>query len=163
MIFQEDELKGKKIYEIRALMAQYGAGFKRTEKKAELIKRLIELKLTSQPNDKKGLEKEEIKKPELPWLTKEQVIEAVMPFKLQGLKVSFSPDGTCWMFQFDCGMVLDRTLNTHVPKVLTDSGTMKQSINVIKRCAQMLVRPDAKKADDEQERLRKQAAVSAWA
>lgn len=162
MIFQEDELKTKRIGEIRSILAQKGAEFKRTETKADLIKRLIELNFTSQPSDK-ITEEAKPKRPEDYWLTKEQVLEAVTSQRLQGLKCSFSPDEKNWMFQFDCGMVLDKTINSYVPRVLTDSGTMKQPLNIIKRCAVMLVRPDMAKAEAEQERLRNQAAIGAWA
>lgn len=164
MIYQEALLKAKSKNELRQMMVAAGAEYRLTEKKSDLIQRLIELSLTAQPTDRLEPEKVEDKpKPEVPWLTKEEVNDAVMSYKLQGLKVSFSPDSKCWMFQFDCGMSFDPTTKLYGPRVLTDSGTMKQPIEVVKRCAHMLVRPTTVNAEAEQKRLREQAAVGTWA
>lgn len=113
------------------------------ETKATLIDRIL-LEVAKQPNDAE--EAPQIKKESYtpdgkpqPVCSVEQVVKAVNEFILRGMKFYHDPECDSWLFHFDMPPVQVRDTNTGQiriePKFVQDSGTMKQPISVIRRCA----------------------------
>lgn len=128
MILQREILQAKKQHEIRTMLTQYGASWSAKEKKTELIDRLIQISMTVQPNER--VKKEEEKPKEVPsYPTIDEILKEVQPYREHGLNVAFTEDGSAWLFS-----IVKRG------KTIEDTGTTKQPLSVIRRCADLLVR-----------------------
>lgn len=123
----QEELEGLTLPELRALTTEYGASWQRTEKKADIIPRLIELSSIIQPNEKNLRPKVETQPVKIIpiKLTEEQIVSAIQASIELGLLVRFAKDGSGWQFKF----------RNH-----EDSGSLTQPIQSIVRCADALVR-----------------------
>lgn len=148
MIFQRDLLQQKKQHEIRSLLVQHGASWHPTEKKSDLIDRLIMITMATQP-DSKLKKHEKVEPMPVKYPTKDEVLEATELHRSMGMKVNFSNDDTLWHFYIQKGTrkdhnaVSDINLSQEAPVQIwgkEDSGTMKQPLGIIVRCADMLVR-----------------------
>lgn len=126
-MFQREVLQAKKMHEIRSMLVDKGASWSAKEKKVDLINRFIEITATVQPNER--LHKKEKTKEEVIYPTVDEILEAVRPLRDEGLNVSFTEDGTSWAFTAKKGS-----------RTREDTGTTKQPLFVIKRCAEILVR-----------------------
>lgn len=111
-------LQLKTIHEVRALTRQKGLRWAKTEKKAELIKRLMEIPDPIKPEPKEVKKEEE----KVPVASQEEILEALEDNLTRGLKIKFE-DGSWHM----------RNLQGR-----EDTGTLTMPLTVIKRVANTL-------------------------
>lgn len=122
MITDREQLQTKKMGELRSMVTHLGMNWQKTEKKPELINRIIEVTNTAQPTDK--IVKKVIEKKPIVYLKHEDVLDAIKSNMLSGLCVRF-PDEISWEFKFESK---------------SDSGSLAIPLGVIKRCADMVCR-----------------------
>lgn len=133
MILEYDILAQKPKNEIRSMLVQRGAGWMPWEDKKALINRYIELASIVQPNEKKRNDNKqdavsEGKKPTTGnghVESEKEILKALAQFKDDGLEIKLSDDGSMWYFKYG---------------KKEDSGTMRQPLKTIVRCAEMLMR-----------------------
>lgn len=122
---QRELLEAKPIYEVRAIAAQKGLPWAKTDKKAELIDRIILIDSTVQPGEKKedGKKVERKEKPVLPILTEKQIREAIEKYEHRGLIVVC--DEQNWHMSYGR---------------LKDCGNLNMPIQQVVRCAETLLK-----------------------
>ncbi len=119
-------LEAKAMHEIRTMLAMRGAGFSKTEKKTDLIDRLMLMDMTIQPNEKKKEEAVKAKKSEpTPAVknTPEEIEKALESFVARGLVLTI--DGDTWHVRRD---------------TKSDSGHVTVPLRLIQQSAAVLMR-----------------------
>lgn len=110
------------------------------ETKAELVDRIL-LEAAKQPNEPMPEIEKKLTpdgKPQ-PSNTIEQVTTALNDYVLRGMKIYHDPENETWLFHYDMPPIQLRDTNSGQirmePKFVQDSGTLKQPMMVIRRCA----------------------------
>lgn len=145
MFNQRELLQAKNINEIRAMMTQRGAGWKPTEKKASLIDRYLELTLSVQPNEVINADstthsnlnpKQAVSHQNTP----EAIQSRLKWFLDRGLELTIEDD--VWHMRRLIGE--RRGSDGQWYKAYReDSGTTRQPLDVIARCAEMVMQQSA--------------------
>ena len=152
MIASRAELEATKMSNLKQLVVQIGGERSLpAESKANLIDRIL-FEMSKQPTS--PLEKMEQAQKENDSIqpnktdathhcTIEEVIKAVNPFILRGMKVFYNDGDDTWLFRVQIKSSSVRDTNTGNVSVIErwrdDSGTMKQPLATIKRCASILM------------------------
>lgn len=123
MITQREQLEVKTLPELRSMLTIRGMNWQKTEKKIDIINRIIELDNICQPNDKPKEINEEKKEVKCKKNTKEEVLEAIKPFMFGGMQARINEE----FWEFRNGNKLD-------------SGTLSMPLTVIVRCADFVSR-----------------------
>ena len=158
-------LEVAKLPELKNLIVTMGGEPSQpSEKKDQLIDRIL-FEAAKEPRPVTQESEKDIPLPELPKSTPgavsiEQVLEAVNPYILRGLKVYYmaatETDKESWFFQVEGRSYRVRDTNTgewkNVKRMLEDSGTLHQPLNTIKRCAGALMARAVPQAKQEEER-----------
>ncbi len=139
MLLERAQLEEMKMAELRVLNAQSGGEPVLPHvTKEELINRML-LEVAKQPQSTIA-KKEPVSHP---ICTIEEVIKAVNPYILRGMKVFHDKESNCWLFRVQLKGIRLRDSNTGeirtVDQWRDDSGTLNQSLNTIKRCADLLM------------------------
>lgn len=124
-----DELKSLHISRVRQHAAALGLGVSFSEKKNDLIARIVEVQQTIQPKREEkpatiaeASEEQLRSKPAARGTNQKEVLEALQPYVAKGLHVSF-PDDESFYISF---------------KKKNDSGTLRQPLRIICRRAEMI-------------------------
>lgn len=145
-------LEAAKLPQLKNLIVTMGGEPSQpSEKKDQLIDRIL-FEAAKEPRPVTQEAEKDTPLPELPKATPgactiEQVLEAVNPYILRGLKVYYmaatETDKESWLFQVEGRSYRVRDTNTgewkQVKRMLEDSGTLHQPLSVIKRCAGALM------------------------
>lgn len=143
MIPLRDILESKEIPELRTILTQRGAGFHHKEKKETLINRILEVSMTAQPDIKHETQPTvQRRMPPAPLLTQDEVMARVGHYKERGLQIKFSDDGRLWHFRRKAGVVRLKSaggLTSEQDVIKEDSGSMQQPLEIVERCAKMVM------------------------
>lgn len=144
MIFDRTQLESQKMNELKHLILSIGGDPSQpNETKDQLIERIL-LVAAKQPEAEPG-EKDDMAKgiEQTPENSIEEVLKAVNPHILRGMKVYHDKDNNSWMFQLKLKPAMIRNSNTgemtQVERHKHDSGTLNQPLVTIKRCADVLM------------------------
>lgn len=152
MIVSRDQLENTKMPDLKQLIVQLGGDSSApNETKANLIDRILfetakqpEKPLDEQIRDSVNKQQAKKEKEEEPTsCTMAQVIKAVNPYILRGMKVFYDKDSHSWLFRVKIKSGQVRDTNTGETQVINrwrdDSGTLNQPLKTIVRCASILM------------------------
>lgn len=142
-----DQLKALSLDQVRAKIVEHKADWHPTEKKIDLIGRLVQLQGTAQPIDKikkelanNGVGGDEAAtdtvQKQSKRLTKAQIDKALAKFVAKGLEYRVSKDGTQWMMRFKTTQPL--ATGKIVNAVRRDSGNTMMPLSVLVNAASSL-------------------------
>lgn len=143
MILSREELEPLKMAELRGIVASLELDpVQPNETKAEVIQRLL-LEAAKEPETVMDVPAEEAENSLPAQCTIEEVKKAVNPYILRGMKVFYDRKTNCWLFRVQLKSYAVRDTNTGETRLIErwrdDSGTLNQSLEVIKRCARVLM------------------------
>ena len=143
MILERATLEQAKMPELRQLMATMGGSVAATESKADVIDRLLLLAAKQPAPAKTEDEEEDDEKKPAPNTTIEQVKEVCAGYVLLGMKIYHDVEGNTFMFRVRGKDTIVRDTNTGARTLVEtwkeDSGTLRQPIATIRRCAAILM------------------------
>lgn len=153
MLIERSQLESRKMSELRVLMAEMGGEPSQpTETKEMLIDRLL-LQSAKQPESNNPEIEAKIEDKKAESCTIDQVIKAVNPYILRGMKVFHDKESNSWLFRIQMKSTRVRDANTGEMRLVDvwrdDSGTLFQSIAIIKRCANVLMQGAPNKSEIE--------------
>lgn len=147
MILEKSDLETMKMAELRNLMGTIGGSSEAGESKEALINRIL-LQAAKQPDADPPADED----PRLPKNTKvieshevtlEQLKTAIQPYILRGMKFFYNANEKTWLFRIKLKAYQIRDTNSGETRLQErwrdDSGTMKQPITTIIRCASLLM------------------------
>lgn len=141
MLLERSQLEGMKLGDLKRLTHEIAIEPSLpTETKEALINRLL---VASAMEAKPENPTEEKKEPAKASCTIDQVKLALNPYILRGMKLFYDADSKSWLIRIQLKSHVVRDSNTGETRVIErwrdDSGTLNQPIEVIKRCARVLM------------------------
>ena len=140
MIMSRAELEATPMPQIRQLVNSLNLPQSPTDTKEILITRLLNESAKQPEKPEEPTEPKDIDQVEC---TMEQVKTAVNGFILRGMKVFYNKDEKTWLFRIQLKSQRIRDTNSGEIRVVEsyrdDSGTLKQPLAAIKRCASVLM------------------------
>lgn len=145
MLLERTQLENMKMAELRILNTNIGGDpVLPNVTKEELINRMLyDSAKQPKPLTQEEMTESKPEEKEVEHCTIEEVIKAVNPYILRGMKVYHDKDNDGWLFRVQMRNTRIRDANTGEVKLVEvwrdDSGTLKQPLVVIKRCANVLM------------------------
>lgn len=142
MIFTRKDLQSMKMAELKNLYAQqYGGASLNTDTKESLIDKVL-FESAKQRNEPEKNTPQAAQQQERVEQSINDVLTAVNAQILKGMKVYHSAQDKTWLFVVKLKSGAIRDTNTGEVRIIEreriDSGTLKQPMKTIKRCAQIL-------------------------